>query len=118
MVTKYDVFEYMYKKSSPLKPREIADVFKKNNINYRGIYNILLDLKNLKLIVKNEYGFQSLRSEKNELLYQLICFCLQNDINYNELFDKNLASFISKAFLKKRIAVKDLNIDIRTFSKY
>lgn len=118
MVTKYDVFEYIYKKGSPLKPQEIANAFKKSNIDYHSVYNMLLDLKNLKLIAKNEYGFQALRSEKNELLYQMIKFCLQNDINYNELLDKNLAAFISKAFLKKRTAVKDLDIDTRTFSKY
>ena len=118
MVTKYDVFEYMHKKGSPLKPREVASVFKKSNINYHGIYNVLLDLKRLKLIAKNDYGFQSLHSEKNELLYQMIQFCLQNDINYNELLDKNIAAFISKSFLKKRVTVKDFELDIRTFSKY
>lgn len=118
MVTKYDIFEYVYKKGGPLKPREVVDAFRKSNIDYHGIYNMLLDLKSLKLIAKNEHGFQSLRSEKNELLYSMILFCLQNDINYNELLDKNLASFISKAFLKKRAGVDDSGIDIRTFSKY
>ena len=118
MVTKYDVFEYVHKKGGPLKPREVADAFRKSNIDYHGIYNMLLALKSLKLIVKNEYGFQSLHSEKNELLYQMIRFCLRNDINYNELLDKNLALFIGKAFLKKRVAVKDSDIDTRTFSKY
>jgi fido (protein-threonine AMPylation protein) len=118
MVTKYDVFEYMYEKGGPLKPQEVANAFKKSNIDYHGIYNMLLDLKNLTLIAKNEYGFQSLRSEKNELLYQMIRFCLQNDINYNELLDKNIAAFVSKSFLKKRVTVKDLEMDTRTFSKY
>lgn len=118
MVTKYDIFEYMYQEGSLLKPREIADAFRKSKISYHGIYNILLDLKSLNLIIKNEYGFQSLRSEKNERLYQLIRFCLQNDINYNELLDKNLVSFIRKASLKKRVTVKDFAIDTRTFSKY
>ena len=118
MVTKYDVFEYMYTKGGPLKPQEVAHAFKKRNIDYHGIYNMLLDLKNLKLVAKNDYGFQALRSEKNELLYRMIKFCLQNDINYNELLDKNLANFISKTFLKKRITLKDFDIDTRTFSKY
>jgi fido (protein-threonine AMPylation protein) len=116
MVTKYDLYEYMYNKGVPLKPQEIAAAFKK--VEYYGVYNMLLDLKKSKLIAKNEYGFQAVRSKMNELIYQLIKFCLQNDINYNELLDKNLARFISKVFLKKRISVKDTEIDPRTFSKY
>ncbi len=118
MVTKYDVFEFMYKKGSPLKPQEVVNMFKKSNIDYHGIYNMLLDLKKQDIIVKNEYGFQVVRNEMNDLLYQMIKFCLKNDISYNELIDKNLAVFISKAFLKKRFAVKDFDLDPRTFSKY
>ena len=118
MVTKYDVFEYMYGKGSPLKPQEVARAFKNSSIGYHGIYNMLLDLKHLHLVSKNDYGFQALRGEKNDLLYQMVKFCLQNDINYNELLDNHLAAFISKAFLKKRMTAKDVDIDQRTFSKY
>ena len=118
MVTRYDIFEFMYKKGSPLKPQEVANEFKKSNIDYNGIYNMLVDLKDQKLIVKNEYGFQVVRNEMNDLLYQMIKFCLKNDINYNQLVDKNLAVFIGKAFLKKRFILKDFDLDPRTFSKY
>lgn len=118
MVTKFDVFEYMHKKGGTIKPKEIAAAFKKTNIDYHDIYNKLLELKELRLIAKNEHGFESLPSKKNELLYRMIRFCLQNDINYNELLDKNIASFISKAFLKKRFVSRDINIDVRSFSKY
>ncbi|MCK5025792.1 MAG: Fic family protein [Nanoarchaeota archaeon] len=118
MVTKYDVFEFMYKKGSPLKPQEVANIFRKINIDYHGVYNILLDLKKLGIIMKNEYGFQVVRNEINDLLFQMIKFCLKNDINYNELLDKNLAAFVSKAFIKKRFVVNDFDLDPRTFSKY
>ncbi len=118
MVTKYDVFEYINSKGSPLKPQEVANAFKDSSINYHGIYNMLLNLKKLKLISKNDYGFQALRSGKNDLLCHMIKFCLQNDINYNELLDKNLAAFISNTFLKKRITARDVDMGQRTFSKY
>ena len=118
MVTKYDIFEFMYKKGSPLKPQEVASEFKKSNIDYNGIYNMLVDLKEQKLIVKNDYGFQVIRNEMNDLLFQMIMLCMKNDINHNQLIDKNLAAFIANAFLKKRFAVKDFDIDPRTFSKY
>ena len=77
MVKKYDVFEYMYSKGGPFRPEEIANAFKKSSISYHGIYNILLDLRRLKLIAKNEYGFQAKRNEKNGLLYKMIKFCLK-----------------------------------------
>ncbi|MBU0757350.1 MAG: Fic family protein [Nanoarchaeota archaeon] len=118
MVTKYDIFEFMYEKGSPLKPQEVATEFKKSNVDYNGIYNILVDLKEQNLIVKNDYGFQVIRNEKNDLLFQMILFCMKNDINYNLLIDRNLAVFIAKAFLKKRFVVKDFDLDPRTFSKY
>lgn len=118
MVKKYDVFEYMYSKGGPFRPEEIANAFKKSSISYHGIYNILLDLRRLKLIAKNEYGFQAKRNEKNDLLYKMIKFCLKNDINYNDFLDSKIAAFISETFLKKRITAKEVDIDQRTFSKY
>ncbi|HDY68188.1 MAG TPA: Fic family protein [Candidatus Scalindua sp.] len=118
MVTKYDLFEYMYKKGGVFRPGRLAVVFRKSRIDYHGLYNILLNLKKLKLVNKSEHGFQVLRTQKNDLLYRLIRFCLKNDINYNELLDKNLAAFISRAFLKKRFTVKGFTINPRTFSKY
>jgi len=118
MVTKYDIFEYMYKKGSPLTPKELAAKFKKSNADYRDIYNMLLDLKNLKIVNKSKYGFQVVRTQKNDLLYQIIKFCLKNDINYNELIDKKIATFINKALLKKKVTINDFSLDPRTFSKY
>lgn len=118
MVTKFDVFEFMYQKGSPLKPQEIYTHFKRNNIDYKYIYNLLINLKESNLVIKNNYGFQVIRNNSNELLYQMILFCIKNDINYNNLIDKNLASFISEAFLKKTFNAKDFNLDTRTVSKY
>jgi len=118
MVTKYDIFEYMYKKGGVFRPHQLAAAFRKSRIDYHGLYNILLNLKKIKLVSRNEYGFQVLRTQRNDLLYRLIRFCLKNDANYNELLDKKLAAFISKAFLKKRITLRDFTINPRTFSKY
>lgn len=118
MVKKYDIFEYMYKKGGPIRPQELVTAFRKSRTDYHGIYNMLLDLKKLKIINKNKHGFQIVRNQKNDLLYQMIKFCLKNDINYNELLEKKISEFISKAFLKKKITVKNFDIDPRTFSKY
>ena len=116
MVTKYDVFEYVYRKGGPIKPQEVSRAFR--HIAYHGIYAMLQELKKQGLLAKNAYGFQANMNPKNDRLFRLIGFCLKNDLNYNELLDKNLAAFISGAFLKKRITVKEVNADPRTFSKY
>jgi fido (protein-threonine AMPylation protein) len=42
---------------------------------------------------------------------------MSNDINYNELLDEKLAAFISKAFLKKRFTVADIDIGAKRFVK-
>lgn len=118
MVTKYDIFEYMHEKGGALRPQEIANAFKKSHLDYNTIYKILLDLKNNKLINKNEYGFQAVRSKKNDMLYRLIKFCISNGVNYNDLLDANITAFISKASLKEKFSFKDFNINPRTFSKY
>lgn len=116
MVTKFDIFEYMYKAGSPLKPRDIANEF--NHVDYNFIYNILLSMNRLKLIIKNEYGFQVVRNRKNEILHNLILFCIKNDINYNQIINKKLATFISRAFLKKKFSVKDFQLDSRKIAFY
>lgn len=114
MVTKYDIFEYIYNKSS-IKPKEIREYFKKN---YQTIYKILLELKKNKLIDKNKQGFQIIKNKNTNLLYQIIKFCISNNINYNEILDENLAVFIKKAFNKGKFTIKDFKINPRTFAKY
>ena len=116
MVTKYDVFEYVYRKGGPVKPQEVSRAFR--HIAYHSAYAMLQQLKTQGLLVKNAYGFQANMNQKNDRLFRLIGFCLKNDLNYNELLDKNLAAFISGAFQKKRVTVKDAGLDSRTFSKY
>ena len=98
MVTKYDVFEYVYKKGNPVKPLEVTEIFRKSHVEYQTIYKMLQNLTEIGFLEKNKFGFQILRSRKTDLLYSLIRLCLSNQINYNDLFDEGLAEFLSKAF--------------------
>jgi len=118
MVTKYDVFEYVYKKGNPVKPLEIAQAFRKGKADYQAIYKMLINLAENKFVEKNRYGFQALRSRRNDLAYNIIKFCMSNQINHNDLLDKGLAEFVSKAFLKKRFAINDFKMDPRRVVKY
>lgn len=117
MATQYDVFEYLYKKGTPLTPLDVAKAFKKSHASYQTIYNLLVKLSEQGFAMKDKHGFTVLRSGKNDLVYNLIKECMSNQINYNDLFDEKLAKFISKAFLKKRFTAKDFDIGIKKFTK-
>lgn len=117
MATKYDVFEYMYEKGIPLKPEEITRALR--NSHYQVVYKILLELKKTGLVNKNDYGFQVIRSKKHDMLYRLIKYSISNQINYNEILDENLTSFIAEALQKKKkFTINDFNLNPRTFKKY
>lgn len=118
MVTKYDIFEYVYKKGNSVKPLEVIQAFRKSKSDYQTIYKMFIRLAEDKFVEKNKYGFQAIRSRKNDLAYNIIKFCMSNQINHNDLLDKGLAEFISKAFLKKRFTVDYFKMDPRRVMKY
>lgn len=118
MVTKYDVFEIVYKNRAPIKPIEVVKNLNKNEREYHLIHRLLRDLVKEKLLSKTRYGFEINISKKSELLYSLIQYCLKNSINYNLLFDEKLAKFVSVALQKQEITSKDINIHPKTLKKY
>ncbi|MBS3149235.1 Fic family protein [Candidatus Woesearchaeota archaeon] len=118
MVTKYDIFEIVYKNNEFIKPIEVVERLKKNKSEYKNIYRILNDLEKNKFLVKSEGGFQVYVSDKTRSLYELIDYCVHNNINYNLLLDENLVIFINEVLKKKEFQQKDMKIDPKTFKKY
>lgn len=118
MVTKYDVFEYVYDRGVPVKPLEVSQAFKKSSVDYQAIYKMLLNLAENGFVEKDRHGFTAIRSKRNGLAYDIIKYCISNQINYNDILDEKLAAFISKAFLKKRFSISDFDIDSRRVMKY
>lgn len=118
MVTQYDVFETVYAYKHPIKPIEIVKRLKKSEQEYDNIYRLLTELVEEKLLTKTHYGFQAAKTEKTQLLYEIISHCLQNDISYNQLLNPNLAEFLSKALQKKEITSQDVKLHPRTLRKY
>jgi len=81
------------------------------------VRKILETLVEKKLIVKNEYGYEKKMTHENQLLFDMLKYCIEDDVNYNELFDETVAKYLTKAFLKKSFGVKDIGLHARTFSK-
>jgi len=118
MVTKYDVFEVVYSHRAPVKPIEILRILDKNEKNYNLLYKKLQELLREGLVRKTAYGFEASNSKKAEALYDIIHYCLNNDINYNYLLDKNLVAFLSEALQVEEITSKNVTIQPRTLKKY
>ena len=117
MVTKYDVFEFMYNKGE-IKVQGVLNAFNRSKSDYHSIYKILQKLKKEKVIGKTAKGFHIELSPKNELLYKLIRFCIANDINYNRLLDKSIVTFVKKSLQKGRFSIDDFKLNPRTFKSY
>ena len=118
MVTKYDVFEIVYKNRAPIKPIEIVKRLNKDEREYHIIHRYLRELAKEKLLIKKKDGFQAEISDKTELLYNLIFYCIKNGINYNYILDNNFAKFISEALQKEEIDFKNIKLNPRTIKKY
>ncbi|MFH1311340.1 MAG: Fic family protein [Nanoarchaeota archaeon] len=118
MVTKYDVFEIVYKNRASLKPIEVVKKLNKNEREYHIIHRYLRELAKEKLLIKKKDGFQADISKKSELLYNLVFYCIKNGINYNFILDRNFAQFISLSLQKEEINSKNIRLNPRTVRKY
>ena len=118
MVTKYDVFETVYKYQHPIKPIEVLKILNKTEREYDNILHLFTELVNEDLLVKTPYGFQIKKTDKAKTLYDVIYHCLSNDLNYNSLIDPNLIQFVSLALKQKEITSKNVNLSPKTLKKY
>ena len=117
MVTKYDVFEIIYK-NKIFRPIDIVNKLGRSEKDYKNIHRILVELEENKLLIKTEGGFEINKNNKSRSLYEIIYFCLSNDINYNLLLDKNLIQFVFNGLRRGEINQKNTNVNPRTFTKY
>lgn len=118
MVTKYDIFELVYKNRAPMKPVDVVKGFNKSEKDYHAVHKQLRELVAMGLLRKTKYGFEVDVTRKSEILYAMIQHCLKNNVSYNYLLDKNFAEFLSKALQREEITPKDVDTHPRTFKKY
>ncbi|HLC71404.1 MAG TPA: Fic family protein [Candidatus Nanoarchaeia archaeon] len=117
MVTKYDIFMNLYGRGGS---RRIIDVLKdlqQKKFDYDKIRKILENLVEMKLVHKNKSGYERIMNPPNQHLFEMLRHCLQNGVNYNDLFNETVAQYLHKAFLKKYFTADDINLHPRTFSR-
>ncbi len=107
----------LYSRGGPRKIIDIVNSLKQKKSEYDRIRKILETLIEMKLIQKNKYGYEKITNEKNQHLFEMLKYCLQNGVNYNDLFNETVAKYLSKAFLKRSFTAGDINLHPRTFSK-
>lgn len=117
MVTKNDVFEIVYK-NELLRPKEIVEKLGKAEIDYKNLYRILTELEKEGILFKKDEFFGAKKQGKPKELYEIIEYCLKNNINYNLLLDKNLMSFVWRGLKDGGFNQKKSKINPRTFKKY
>ena len=117
MVTKYDVFEIVYKNKGLIKPIEVIRRLNKDKREYHTIHKYLRELAKENLLIKQRGGFQVEVSKKTESLYNIILYCIKNGINYNYILDEGFAKFISESLQKTEINSHTLRINPRTLKK-
>jgi fido (protein-threonine AMPylation protein) len=118
MVSKYDIFELVYKNRAPMRPADIVKEFDKSEDDYHAIHKQIRGLVGMGLLRKTKYGFEVDMTRKAEILYGIIQYCLKNNVSYNYLLDKNFALFLSKALQKEEITSNEVDLHPRTFKKY
>lgn len=117
MVTKYDIFEIVYKNKGLIKPIEAVKKLNKDEREYHVIHKYLRGLSKENLLMKRKGGFQAELSKKTELLHNLILYCIKNGINYNDLLDEGFVKFVSYSFQRGEINSKNMKINSRTLKK-
>ena len=118
MVSLYDVF-YVVAKNGSIGVKEIVRALGKSNKDYQNIFNnvLLLERKHLvkrekdkKIHVVNSAGAQE--------LFDLIAFCLHNNVNYNIMLKDKMLIFLEKAAKKEFFTIEDIKIHAETFKFY
>jgi len=117
MVTKYDVFEIVYKNRGSIKPIDVVKKLNKDEREYHMIHKYLRGLTKENLVLKRKGGFQAEISKKAESLHNLIFFCIKNGINYNSMLNEGLVKFISHSLKRGEINSKNMKLNSRTLKK-
>lgn len=107
----------LYSRGGPRKIIDVVNSLKQKKSDYDRIRKILDKLVKMKLIQKNKSGYEKIANKKNQHLFEMLKYCLQNGVNYNDLFNETVAKYLSKAFLKRSFTARGFKLHPRTFSK-
>ena len=116
MVSKYDIF-YVIGARGEIKANEIVEALHKQRKDYKSIFNYVMQLDKEGYIKRNK-TIKIIHNEKSKALFNLISFCIRNNINYNLMFKDKMLEFIKKVAKKEFFTIKNIKIHSKTFNLY
>ncbi len=116
MASEYDVFHVIAAKGE-LKINDILKELNKPKEDYQQIFNSILVLEK-KGYVERKEKVRVVNSEKSKKLFDLISFCLRNNMNYNLIFKPKMLLFLEKASKKNSFSINDIRMHPQTFKLY
>ncbi|MFA6089409.1 MAG: Fic family protein [Candidatus Woesearchaeota archaeon] len=118
MVNKFDVFFEIAKKGST-NFGDLARLFSSQNVNKNSLYYHINTLIKEGLIIKEKNTLLSVHSEKNQILFSILEYCINNNIDYGFYLEESTVNFLENRFLdsKKEISVNTKTKIIHKLSK-
>jgi fido (protein-threonine AMPylation protein) len=109
----------MYENQIGWYPKDFLKAFNKHSHDdYQSIQYLLRAMLKEKLITKTANGYKIMPTERSHLLYQMLQYCIQNELKYNYLFHPYLIRFVAQIATKPEFTSKDGNVSPRLFNKY
>jgi len=116
MISKYDVF-YVIAIKGEIKIFEIVEALHKPKEEYKSIFNHVISLDKEGYVKRNN-SIKIAHDEKSKKLFRLISFCINNKINYNLMFKRNMLEFIENAAKKEFFTIANVKVHPQTFKFY
>ncbi|PIN80331.1 hypothetical protein COV11_04220 [Candidatus Woesearchaeota archaeon CG10_big_fil_rev_8_21_14_0_10_30_7] len=116
MVSEYDVF-YIIATKGELRINDIVDALNKPKNTYWRISKLVKVLEK-KLFIQKKHVLKIIHTEKTSKLFNLISFCINNNMNYNLLFKENMLSFIEQAAKTEFFTIKEVKFHPQTFNNH
>lgn len=116
MVSEYDIF-YIIATKGEIKISDIVDTLNKPKKTYWLVSKLVRVLEKKGLIEKTHL-LKILHTEKTSKLFNLISFCINNNINYNLLFKDTMLSFIERASKQEFFTIREVKLHPQTFNNY
>ncbi len=117
MVSEYDIF-YIIARKGTCTISNINKYLGERKSSYNSIYNHISELKKNKLISKKNKTFQVINSKKSQDLYNIIHFCIKNNLSYNFLLKESVINFILDIAPREYFYSNSTDISQKTFTDY
>lgn len=114
MADELDLF-YLIGKKGKISIKELKEVFLERDLTAQTTYYHLNKLKKRKLITIKKGTVFIVNNKESEELFNLINYCVSNNLDYHFYFSKVLKKFLSEVYYKYSFVAKDTSLNPQQF---